>query len=105
MSEAKAGTCDFCSLPTGRGKRSYWASKHIRLFAPGVQYVDTGEWVACAECSLLIEGKEWKQLMDRAKSLNPGLRAARDQGKLRECAGFVAITWAAIFDQPKEVFL
>ena len=70
-----------------------------------MHYVDTGEWVACADCSELIERREWKPLMDRAKDLNPGLRAARDRGQLRGCAGFVAATWAAVFDQPKEAFL
>lgn len=101
------GTCDFCSSPTGPGKRSYHAHSQIRLrvdAGPITDYIDTGEWVACIECSVLIDVNDWKALMDRAKSLNPGLCAARDQGKLRECSEFVALTWSAIFDQPKEAF-
>jgi hypothetical protein len=99
------GTCDFCSSPTGEGKRSYHAASQIALVAPDVaKWVDTGEWVGCAECSALIDREDWKGLMDRASNLNPGLRAARDQGKLRACAEFVAETWSAVFDQPKEVF-
>jgi hypothetical protein len=100
-----SNTCDFCSSPTGPGKRSYFANSQITLKVPGTDFVDGGEWVGCAECSSLIDRKEWKALMDRAKSLNPALRAAYQQGKLRGCAEFIAETWSAVFDQPKEVFL
>ena len=100
----KIGSCDFCSSPTGPGKRSYFPHSVIIMATEPTNCVDTGEWVACCECSRLIEGKEWKALMERAQSLNPGLRAALWAGKLRECSEFVAITWAAIFDQPSQVF-
>ena len=99
------GACDFCSSPTGPGKRGYRPVWQITLKAPGVDYVDQGEWVACCDCSGLIDRQDWKGLMDRASNLNPGLRAARDQGKLRECAGFVAESWSAVFGQPPQVFL
>lgn len=98
------GVCDFCGNPTGTGKRSYWAQSPIMLKITGINFVDAGEWVACADCSSLIERKDWKGLMDRASSLNPGLRAARDRGQLRECAEFIALTWSGVFDQPKEAF-
>lgn len=97
-------SCDFCGAPIGEGKRTYRAASQISLITPEVQWVDQGDWTACAECACLIEDKQWKALMDRAARLNPGLRAARDLGKLRECAEFVAETWSAIFDQPKKVF-
>jgi hypothetical protein len=99
------GTCDFCSSPTGEGKRGYRPAAHITLQVPGIDYVDVGEWVACAGCSELIERKDWRGLMDRAALLNPGLRAAYQQGKLRECAAFVAESWSAVFDQPPAAFL
>jgi len=100
----KLGACDFCSSPTGPGKRSYFAALQVTLVTVPINWVDTGEWVACGDCASLIDGKEWKALMDRAQSLNPALRAARGAGKLRECADFVAMAWAAIFDQRPQVF-
>lgn len=99
------GICDFCSSPTGPGKRTYRAKAQIILSAPGSSWVDQGEWVGCAGCAELIDGEKWKALMDRAKTLNPGLRAALGVGKLNQLVNFIAEAWSGIFAQPPEVFL
>jgi hypothetical protein len=102
-------SCDFCGSATGA--KVYTAQSFIMLAAPATastpptNYVDSGEWKACGDCSAFIDRKEWKNLMDRAKRLNPGLRAAYQTGQLDQCAEFIAKTWAAVFNQPERVFL
>jgi hypothetical protein len=103
------GKCDFCSEPPAAGKRSYFAHSQIRLRVEGhgplTDYIDTGEWVACAECAALIEREDWKGLMDRSAGRNPSFVAACQQGKLLECRRFVAEVWSSVFAVPPEAFL
>jgi hypothetical protein len=72
-----------------------------------VDYVDNGEWIACLECSSLIQRKEWKALMARAVDLNPAMVMIAKLGEpqLRKCMNFVARNWAKVFDLPPETFL
>lgn len=101
----KVGSCDFCNAATGPGKRTYRAKSHIILTSPRANWVDRGDWTACADCAELIERQEWKALLARAKQLNPGIRAAIPLGKVEDLLAFIAATWSGIFDQRPEAFL
>jgi hypothetical protein len=100
-----SGTCDFCSTGTGPGKKSYMARSVIALEAGPQLYMDSGEWVACVDCAIMIDAQEWKALMGRAKLLNPGLRAAAQQGRLKELLPLVAGAWGGVFALSPEAFL
>jgi hypothetical protein len=101
-----SANCDFCNAVTGPGKRTFRAKNQIILTGPGCNWVDQGDWTACETCADLIERQEWKALMERAKNLNPGIRAAiPERKKLEDLLGFIAATWGGIFDQRPEAFL
>lgn len=63
------GICDFCSSPDLF--YGYLACDFIaaELVVPDVAtYVlnSLGAWMACRECTRLIEGKQWEELLERA---------------------------------------
>ena len=99
------GACDFCGAATGPGKRSYHAQARITLLVPGVAFDGGEEWVACVACATLIDDQRWKDLLERAKSISPALRAANSVGRLDELAQVIARAWGRIFAQPPESFL
>jgi len=93
-----SGTCDFCSARTGPDKKSYKAKSIIALEAGPQLYMDSGEWVACVDCAVMIDHQEWKALIGRAKLLNPGLRAAAQQGRLTGKELQVSVTGAVAIE-------
>jgi hypothetical protein len=99
--------CDFCSSTDLGRKKAYQPRSQFFLDTPelGTIWKDVGAWVACSVCSELIDREQWSGLMKRAQEVNPGLRAAKWAGKLRECSEFVATSWSAVLGQPPEVFL
>jgi hypothetical protein len=106
-SPAPAGKCDFCSVPTWSAGKLYEPRAHILLETPDLDpslWRDVGPWVACSNCSALIDCENWTALMKRAQVENPGLRAAQEIGQLRECSEFVAISWSAVFGLRPDVF-
>lgn len=68
---ACAGICDFCSSPDLF--YAYLASDFTaaEVAVPNVGFFvlnSLGAWLACRECTLLIEGQRWEELLERAFS-------------------------------------